>query len=387
MSHPFPIRPAAVATRACTAAALLLLLPLLGGCGRGGGDDLVLGLAIPLTTVDGEEDSYGTGSKRGAEMAVDEINRSGVLGRTLRLRVVNDKGDLEVAPAVADSLVEDDEVLAVVGHVYSGTSIKAAPRYEGRLAAVATTATNPDVARQGSWIFRVGSSDSLNAVELAGSARERGRRIAVLYANDDYGRGLALPFAAALRASGGEAVTFDPFLDATPDFRPYLRRMQQRGVDLVFLAGLQDPGARAIGQAREMGLEMRFAGGDGLEGLVLMGGDYEGTGVGLLFHADASDSARAFAQRFREKYGAEPDNPAALAYDAVRLLARALAAGHRDRASIRDYLAGVGRPGGSPPFEGVAGPVQFDENGDPVNKPFHLGIIQNGAFVLSGRAR
>jgi branched-chain amino acid transport system substrate-binding protein len=370
-------------------AALLSGAVLAAGC-RGGGAEgtLVLGLAIPLTDEDGAEDIYGTQSLRGAEMAVEEINASGLLrGRPLRLRVVNDRGSPNQAPVVADSLAADPEVLAVVGHVYSGASIKAAPSYEGRVAAVATTATNPEVARQGRWIFRVASSDAANAADLARAAMAEGGRIGVLYANGDYGRGLAFPFVEALRAGGGSALHVDPFLDETPDFRPYLRRMQRSGVDLVFLAGLQDPGARAIAQAQDLGFGARFIGGDGLEGLMRMGARYDGTGVGLLFHPEMSDSARAFSARFHARFGVEADGQAALAYDAVRLLATAIAAGNQDRASIRDHLARVGRPGGVPAFEGIAGRVEFDENGDPVNKPFILGIIQNGGLVLPGGGR
>jgi branched-chain amino acid transport system substrate-binding protein len=181
----------------------------------------------------------------------------------------------------------------------------------------------------------------------------------------------------------------DPFLDGSEDFRPYLMRMKGRGVDLVFVAGLQDPAARAITQAQEVGLGARFVGGDGIEGLASMGARYDGTAVGVLFHPQMSDSARAFVQRYQARYHEDPDSQAALAYDAVRLLARALEAGHRDPASIRAWLAGVGRDGrgGSPAFEGVAGTVKFDEHGDPVDKRFTMGIIQGGTIALPEAGR
>ncbi|HZG43320.1 MAG TPA: ABC transporter substrate-binding protein, partial [Longimicrobium sp.] len=168
---------------------------------------------------------------------------------------------------------------------------------------------------------------------------------------------------------------------------PYLRRMQRRGVDLVFLAGLQDPAARAIAQAQGLGMQARFMGGDGIEGLASAGARFDGTGVGLLFHPQMSDSSRAFAARYRARYGDEPDSQAALAYDAVRLMARALADGRQTPEAIRGYLEHVGRDGGPPAFEGVAGRVAFDRNGDPVNKRFTLGVIQGGRIVLPEGAR
>ena len=355
----------------------------------GGGGDLVLGLAVPLTDGAGGADVYGVRSRMGAQLAVEELNAANLFGgRKLALRILDDKGDPAAAIAVADSLVRDPAVVAVVGHVYSGTTIAASQQYTGNLPAVATSATSPEISRLGGWIFRVASSDSANAVALARAANRMGRRIAVLYANDDYGQGLARNFVSALRAAGGGVAAMDPFLDDTENFRPYLQRMKARGVDLVFIAGLQDPAARAIAQAQEVGLAARFLGGDGIEGLAGMGARYDGTAVGVLFHAQMSDSARAFVQRYRARYKEDPDSQSALAYDAVRLLARALQAGHRDPAAIRRWLEGVGAErGGSPAFEGVAGSVAFDQNGDPVNKRFTLGVIRGGSIVLPEAGR
>ena len=383
-----PPRRARAAVLALGAAALAVAAAC-ASFGGGDGDELVLGLAVPLTDGEGNPDVYGVRSRMGAELAVEELNAANAFGgRKLVLRIVDDKGNPTAAIAAADSLVNDDRVLAVVGHVYSGATIAAAQQYSGRLPAVATSATSPEISRLGEWIFRVASSDSANAVALARAANGMGRRIAVLYSNDDYGQGLARNFASALRAAGGTVAAMDPFLDDTEDFTPYLRRMQSRGVDLVFVAGLQDPAARAIAQAQGVGLGARFLGGDGIEGLASMGARYDGTAVGVLFHGQMSDSARAFVQRYRARYREDPDSQSALAYDAVRLLARALQQGHHDPAAIRRWLAGVGAErGGSPPFEGVAGRVAFDQNGDPVNKRFTLGVIRGGGIVLPEAGR
>jgi branched-chain amino acid transport system substrate-binding protein len=377
------------------AGASLLAVAACASLGGGGGDELVLGLAAPLTDGNGQPDVYGVRSRMGAELAVEELNAKNAFGgRKLALRIVDDKGNPTTALTAADSLVNDPRVLAVVGHVYSGATIAAAQKYTGRLAAVATSATSPEISKLGreqgegaggdDWIFRVASSDSANAVALARAANGMGRRVAVLYANDDYGQGLARNFVAALRAEGGTVAAMDPFLDETQDFTPYLLRMKARGVDLVFVAGLQDPAARAITQAQQVGLTARFMGGDGIEGLGAMGARYDGTAVGVLFHPQMSDSSRAFVARYRARYNEDPDSQSALAYDAVRLLARALQAGHRDPESIRRWLAGVDADDA---FEGVAGQVAFDQNGDPVNKRFTLGVIRNGGIVLPEAGR
>lgn len=348
-------------------------------CADGAGEPVVFGLAGPLS------ESYGASMRDGAMLAREEINAAGgIRGRRLELLARDDSADARRAIAIADEFVGDPSVVAVVGHVNSSTTTAAAAVYQRGLAAVATSATSPAISGLGEWIFRVASSDSANAVQLARLAREIDAPTAVLYANDDYGRGLAQSFRGALRDQGGAIVESDPYLEETQDFRPYLERLADRNVRLVFVAGLEIGASRIIQQARSLGLDARFLGGDGLEGLVTMAGGYDGTLVGLLYHPDAGQRARAFAERFRAAYGREPDSFAALAYDATHLLARTAKEAGVDRDAIRDRLARVGRDGGPPAYEGATGVIRFDANGDPVEKAFAVGEIRDGEILLNG---
>jgi len=346
-------------------------------------DPLWLGLQIPLTDAAGKPDLYGELSRMGAQMALDEVNAAGgVGGRPLRLRLVNDKGDDSTAIGVADSLANDARILAVAGPIYSSTTVASAQVYEhAGVPAVATSATSPVISSLGPNTFRLASSDSANAVALAAAARATGLRTAVLYSNEDYGTGLERPFVRALAAAGAAPVADDPYLEGMADFRPYLLRLKARGAQMVFIAGV-DQGARTlIPQAREVGLNARFMGGDGIEALKEEAA-FDGTMVGVLFHPDASETARTFADGFRQRFRREPDSSAALAYDAVRLLARALGDGARSRDEVRRYLERVGRDGGPARFEGVAGPVAFDANGDPQGKTCVIGTVHGGKIVL-----
>jgi branched-chain amino acid transport system substrate-binding protein len=368
--------------------ALLALAPalLLAACGRGGGGQVVFALAAPL------EQDYGASTRRGAELAVREINAAGgIRGDSLRLELRDDGADKNKAIAIAAELLRDPRVVALAGPVNSGTTMASGPLYNGEtdelagltLPVLATTATSPDVSRLGDWVFRVASSDSANAVELARVARAAAPAVAVLYSNDDYGRGLAAAFRGALLKDGGQVPEIDPYLEDTRDFTPYLKRIQRRGVGMVFVAGLDGSAARIIAQARGIGLAARFIGGDGLEPLKSKGPAYEGTLVGLLYHRDASDPARAFAEAYRRAYNAEADPFAAAAYDAVKLLAAAAGANGPTREGIQRYLRRLGQEGGPEPFVGATGTIRFDDNGDPLQKAFAVGSIQNGTLQLT----
>lgn len=364
--------------RAGLAAVLLLGV---AACGRSE-KTVVFGVAGPL------QREYGASTRLGAELALAEINaEGGIRGRTLELRFRDDDASRERAIAVAEEFYADPEILAVVGHVNSAPMAAAAPVYDRGLVALSPSATSPGIGRLSRWVFRVASSDSANAVALARQASGMGSRIAILYENDDYGRGLSESFRSALLANGGSVLEVDPYLEATEDLRPYLARLRDKGADLVFIAGVEVGASRVIRQAREVGLGARFLGGDGLEGLLSMGPEYDGTLVGLLYHPDASRPAREFAEKFRARHGRDPDSFAALGYDAVHLLAQAAKEGGRSRAKIRDYLAGVGRKDGTPAFEGVTGAVSFDENGDPLEKGFAIGAIRDGRIELAAGGR
>jgi branched-chain amino acid transport system substrate-binding protein len=359
----------------------LLATLLLAACGGQQEEPkpIVFGLAGPFRT------EYGTSMQEGAELARRDINQAGgIRNRLLEFRVGDDAADPDSAMRVAESFYRDPEVVAVVGHVNSGTTVQAAGTYDRGLPAVATSATSPEVSRLSDWVFRVAPSDSDNSVQLARFAHRLGLPSAILFQNEDYGRGLADGFLAAMQEAGGRVLESDPYLPQTQDLTPYLERMKARGVKLVFIAGLQDDAARIIHQAHEVGLEARFLGGDGLEGLVRKGPEFDGTMVELLFHPDASPAAGQFADRFRAVYHREPDSYAALGYDATRLLAIAAAEAGPSRAAIRAYLARVGREGGKPPYEGVTGTIRFDRNGDPVKKEFRVGSLRAGTIVLDG---
>lgn len=362
--------------RVVRAAALALVFPL-SACSGGGGGTFVLGLAAPL------ERSFGENSRLAAELAVREINEAGGIGgRRLELRIVDDRAEESVAITVAQQLYDDPAVLAVVGHATSGPMVAASGVYQQGLPALGTSATSTEVSEMGEWVFRIASSDSANAASLAALAAGLGRRAAILYSNDDYGRSLAQVFERSLSGTGATLVGRFPYIEEMKDFTPFVRLLQQRGAEVVLVAGLEVGAATMIQQAQAIGWNPRFIGGDGLEPLVDMGARYDGTLVGVLYHPEMSPGAQKFAAAFRAAYNREPDSSAATSYDAVQLLARALREGRTTRPAIREYLERVGREGGSPPFEGVAGPVAFDANGDPVGKPVALVRIQGGRFRL-----
>lgn len=358
-------------TRRCGLArsALLAALGASLACAKASGP-VVLGSAGKWDT------GYGAMSRRGSELAMAELNAAGGIdGDSVRIRFLDDQASGAVATAVADSLVNDPSVVAVVGHLSSGAMVAAAPVYDaGELPAVATTATSPDLTGISPWVFRVVPSDSASGIALAAFAQTLGRqRAAVLYENDAYGRGLADAFR---RAYKGRIVSVDPIAPDRADFEPFLAWIKEQQVDLVFVAGTEATGIPFVAQARAAGYTGDLLGGDGWSP-VAREAAAQGVYLGVPFAAsDPRPAARQFVAAFKKRWGMEPDNNAALAYDAVMLVAEAVRAVGRDRAKIQAWLA----EGHS--VEGATGTIRLGTNGDPQAKGIRMTSVQDGSLAL-----
>lgn len=356
-------------------------------CGPRSGDEIRVGLAGSMGSTGGRA------VRQAAELAVAQINaRGGVGGRKLALVVKDDGGDAQRAIVVAGELRDDPAVVAVVGHVNSAATLAAASVYNDPrrgVAELSPTASSPQVTEAGAWTFRVSPSDLAYGPALARWSRAQGqRRAAVLYVNDDYGRGVATSFADAFRREGGQVVEADPYLPETLEgavgAEPYLRRALTRGIDALFIAGTAADAEKILPVVRRLGFNGRVMGADGLLGIESSGTVGEGVFIAAAFFADApGDAARRFVEEYRQQYHQPPNADAALAYDAMTVVARALAEAGADRERIRDYLEGIGTR--TPPVQGVTGTIRFDRNGDVAGKDVAVGMVRGGTVVSAPR--
>jgi branched-chain amino acid transport system substrate-binding protein len=348
---------------------------MLTACGHADAGPIVLAAAGPWA------EGYGAMNRRGIELALDHVNaRPERKKRRVEVVYRDDQGNGAKAAAIAQEFVENPIVLGVIGHVNSGAMVAAAKVYDGRLPAVATTATSPDLTGISPWTFRVISSDSANGLQLARFATKLGHvRVAVLYENNSYGRGLTASFT---RNFSGRVVSIDPVDDSgDQDFEPFVSYYQRVRPDLIFVAGTEGSGIALVREVRRQRLDVDLLGGDGWTGLSVDTANAEGVLVGTPFTAeDPRSDSRRFVDAFKSKFGMTPDGNAALAYDATMLLVHAIDKAGPDRAKIRDFLASAGA---GDAYRGVTGMMRFQPDGDPIAKSFVMTRIQRGALVLA----
>src|SRR5438477_6217038 len=353
-----------------------LAILALAGC-VGTREPYVVGAAGPW------KQGYGLQNLQGVELAVEEINKAGGIdGHQLRLISRDDEGDGTIAAKIAQDFVNTHSVSAVIGHVNSSGMLSAAPVYDGELAAIATSATSPDLTGISSWVFRIISSDSLNGIALANFASKFGQRsqtsVAVLYENNTYGRGLADSFR---RSFHGDILSLDPINADLTTAEPYIAYLKTRKPRIVLVAGRVASGLKILQEAKKQGFNTVFVGGDGWQGILADTATSEGTYIGMSFTPeDPSPAARAFVTAFTKKFNTAPDPHAALAYAATKLVAESLKEKGPDRRAIRDYPRSLNR---ETAYLGLTGTAFFDDTGDAVGLRFKVFRVHDGLLTVA----
>jgi branched-chain amino acid transport system substrate-binding protein len=323
--------------------------------------------------------------KDGIELAVEETNANGgIHGRPIKIRYVDDQRSGPLGAVVAESLVRDPSVLAVIGHINSPAMIAAAPLYDGHLVALSPAATAPELSGISSWVFRLVPSDSLSgrAIGQFAATLKPGARAAVLYENDAYGRGLSHAFVSGF---GGEIVASEPLDEKPTTFEPYVAYLKRQNADVVFSVGLERVGLELLKEAKRQKLDAAFIGGDAWTGIVADPQTAEGAYVGVPFtDADPRPTVQAFVAKFRARWGAAPAQDGTMAYDATSVLIRALTDGARSRAEVRAYVRGLTA---EHPFEGMTGPISFSRGGDPGVTPLVVTRVHGGVLVPTRAAQ
>ena len=352
-----------------------------------GTGDILVGMYGSLT---GDGASFGLSSREGTELAVEEVNAAGGLlgGRQIRLLVEDNQSRPEEASNAVTKLITQDKVVAVLGEVASRRTLAAAPvaqRYQIPL--ITPASTNARVTEVGDYIFRVCFIDPFQGEVLAKFAFNdlKARRAAVLKdIQQDYSVGLTDSIVRNFTELGGQVLDPISYSSGDPDFRAVLTQIRSLKPDVIFAPGYYTEAAIIVRQARELGLNMPILGGDGWVGDALANGREALRNTFISNHYSGDNPApvvQNFVAAYRKKFGKEPDSIAALAYDAVKVLADAITrANTTEGPAVRNALAAAS-------VAGVTGQLTMDAQRN-VSKPAVIQEVtyQNGAVAFVYRA-
>lgn len=367
----------------------VLVLALLAGCGQqknaaSNGEEVIrIGSVAPLT---GAQSHIGKDNDNGARLAVDEANAAGLKlgGKPVKLELISedDAADPKTATTVAQKLV-DEGVVAVIGHLNSGTTIPASKIYhDNGIPQISPSATAIAYTAQGyNTAFRVMANDAQQGKALGQYAVSNlgAKKVAVIDDRTAYGQGLADEFEKAAKAAGAEVVDREYTSDKSTDFTAILTNIKGKSPDLIFFGGMDPQAGPMAQQIKRLGIKAQFLGGDGMQNinfLKLAGADGEGViasspGVPL----ESMPGGEAFKKKFEAKYG-PIQLYAPYAYDAVNVLVAAMK--RADSAEPAKVLAELPKTD----LQGVAGPVKFDARGDITGGSVTLYKVVNGNWQV-----
>jgi branched-chain amino acid transport system substrate-binding protein len=358
-------------------ASALFIAAMFAGCKGKGGDEIKIGIAAPMT---GDQSRYGVDFSNGVQLAIEKWEKQGgVNGKKITAVKGDDQHDPKQAVSAANKLVNDG-VAGVVGHFNSSCSIPASRVYaDAGVVEITPGTTNPQFTEQGlKTVFRVCGRDDQQGKTAADFVVNtlKKTRIAIIDDKTTYGQGISRVFRKDITGKA-EVVYSGSVIQGDKDFKSVLASIKATKPDLIYFGGMYPEGGLMYKQAREIGLDADWIGGDGLmDGKLIEIAGKSAEGAYITFTPDPANipSAKGFLEQYRKKFG-EPGPYSVYAYVAGDVLFTAInATKSTDGKTLSDYIR-------ANTFDSPLGVVKFDGKGDNVNASYVVWQVKDGKFV------
>jgi len=342
-----------------------------------------IGNVAPLT---GPNAHLGKDNENGARLAVEEINQQGFMinGKKITLEFVgeDDASDPKQGTQVAQKLV-DQKVVAIVGHLNSGVSIPASKIYsDAGIVQLSPSSTNPEYTNQGfKTTYRLVGTDAQQGPVLARFAIDKlkAKNIAIVDDSTQYGKGLADEFEKTIIASGGKIVVHEATNDKATDFKAILTNIKSKKPDIILYGGMDATGGPFAKQAKELGINVKIIGGDGIcsPTLAQLAGD---AAVNVICSTvgvpkESLVNGETFLKNYQKRFNAEVQIYSPMAYDAVMVIVDAMKrANSTEAAAILSAMPATN-------YAGLSGQIAFDAKGDLKESVITLNEYKEGKIV------
>ena len=359
-------------------AATLTLSCLVAAATASAEDQIVkIGHVGPLS---GQIAHLGKDNENGARMAIDALNAKGVTigGKKVKfvLQGEDDAANPQQATAAAQKLV-DAKIKGVIGHLNSGTTIPASKIYnDNGIPQISPSSTNPKYTLQGyKGAFRVVANDGQLGGALGRYAANtlKVKNVAIIDDRTAYGQGVADEFMKAAKAAGINVVGRQYTNDKATDFNAILTAIKGKNPDLIFFGGMDAVGGPMLRQMKQLGINAKYMGGDGIctEQLPALAGDGMADGQVVCAEAGGVEEGQKkvmdqFRSDYKKKFGTDVKLYAPYVYDAVMTMVDAMQ--KADSVEPAKYLPELAKIS----HKGVTGTIEFDARGD----------IRNGTLTL-----
>ncbi len=328
-----------------------------------------------IATLSGGDPPEGMEMNRAAEMAVEEINRSGGIPRgkeTIPVELIkaDDKGTPEDSMEAARNVIYKHDVVAFVGPQFSSNAIPVASLAdEAGVVMFAPMSTNVKTTKGKEYVYRIPFTDSSQAKAMARFALNdlNLNTFAVLYnISDEYSKGLAENFMRFIEMNGGSIVSEKTYTyDTSQDFTSQLQEIKKSRPEAVYLPNFTVDVQKQVPAAKNLEIDAVFLGGDGWSEEQFSGmAEFEGTYLTCHWHPNvANEIARQISKVYREKYDKMPDDVFLNTYDAYRFIFKAVEQAEKlTPESIKNEIDSIHS------FNGATGQFHYRNGGDPEKK-------------------
>lgn len=341
-----------------------------------------------LQELSGSGATVGTNFKNGMDLAIKEINAAGgILGKKIEVTHSDTQSNPGVAKGLAEKAVDDD-VLAVFGPGYSGSMMVSMgvtqrakiPNFTGAEAASITEQGDP-------YVFRTsfGQQTSMPKIARYMAQNLKAKTVAVIYVNNDFGKGGLDMVKKALASYGAKVVAEISTASGQLDFTPSVLQAKQSNADVVFVYTNEEEAARCLRELRKQGVNKPIVGETVLtsQKVIELAGD---AANGAIAHVGLTVDApvpllQAFRDKFQKAYGYLPDHNCIKGYTGVYMMKAGLEkAGKIDRAALTTALHGLHISAAKDP--GVLMDVSIDDKGD-IDRESFLTEVKNGKQVVT----
>lgn len=339
-----------------------------------------VGAVLVLTGPNG---LWGTNARKAIRLVAQNRRALGLSEKPPINVVVGDSaGETRLAVSEFSRLASAHNFPIVLGDMLSSTTLAMAPlANQEHVVLIAISASAPAVTAAGPFVYRVWPSDTYEGTVFGRYAFSEGfHRIAIALINNDYGHGLANAFARAFTAQGGEVLGQFTFQDGQKDFRDLVAKVRHTQPAAVYTIGYYENTALVVRALRSGGVTAQLLGTSSsvsakfIELAESASDGFRAAVVDEPLRGGKQERATVFRKLFKRKYGQEPDWAATHAADAFIVAAVCIGAGARTGDQVKACID-TRRV-----FAGVTGQLEFNKDGDVVNKPITVKRVRQGEF-------
>lgn len=346
-----------------------------------------------VTPLSGSQAAVGESIKNGAQLALEErVAEFKELGFELQFAPQDDQADPKIGVAVAQKLIMDNDLLAVVGHWNSGVAIPSSEVYaKGNLVMVSPANTANDVTDRGlENVNRICARDDAQGPAGADYLYNElnAKTVFILQDKTTYGQGVADEFKKQFENIGGEVLGYEGITPGESDFSAVLEKIRASKAEAVYFGGIYPEGSLVLKQLKEKEIEVKFIGPDGMDSgeVIKIAGE---AAIGMFYTSLAADisgtpEGKVFVENYTKMFNKAPEAYSSYGYDAMNVTLNGIVAAIKEKGGEKPTREGiVAAVRATNGFKGLATNVTFNKIGDNTEANIYVLSFEEAKYPAS----